>query len=146
MRAAWIGVAILVAASGCGLGTQTPPRDQVRPYDLVPQSGYLAEGPTVRADYEAPSAADGDGVEYDEVVYDEVVYDETAYRAAIRKDLARIGALLAENEELRQELAVAKTALNEARDEIEVLRRDIARLERAEARAARGVPPAGDEK
>ncbi len=124
---------LLVVAVGCQLGSRRPPREQVRPYDLAPQSGYLTDGSTVAPDYAASGTPDeGDG---------EPRFDEVAYRAAIQKDLLRINALLTENERLRQELAVAQAALNEACDEIEQLRETVAGLEAklvvAEKRAAR---------
>jgi hypothetical protein len=131
MRIVWAVAAILVVACGCELGTRTPAREQVQPYDLAPQSGYLAEGPTVSPDYAVPAAAEGGEAEY----------DEAAYRAAIQKDLARINGLMTDNDQLRQELAAAKSALDGANGEIEQLRETVAalkaKLERAEARAAR---------
>jgi len=137
MRVAWGVVAILVVAVGCQWGRRTPPREQERPYDLVPQSGYLAEGTTVSPEY-APMPSEDDGVEY----------DEAAYREAIRKDLVRINALLTENDRLRQELVVATVSLNEARDEIERLRERVAaleaELEQALARAERRAPGADE--
>ena len=130
----------LVMAAGCQIGSRQPPREQVRPYDLVPQSGYLTDGSTVAPDYAAPLPPDaGD---------EEPRFDEAAYRAAIQKDLVRINVLLSENERLRQELAVAQAALNEARDEIEQLRETVAGLEAklvlAEERAARRAGRAKD--
>ncbi len=136
MRAAWIVVGMLIAAMlvammGCRFGTRTPTREQTRPYDLVPQSGYLADGPTVSPDYAAPPASEDD----------DSGTNEAAYRAAIQKDLVRINVLLTENERLRQELAATKLMLDEARDEIEKLRKAIttleAKLERVKARAKR---------
>jgi septal ring factor EnvC (AmiA/AmiB activator) len=122
---------LLVVAAGCELGTRRPMREQTRPYDLVPQSGYLADGPTVAPDYAVPAPSDDA----------EAAFDEAAYRAAIQKDLVRINALLTENDRLRQELATTTAALNEARDDIERLSTRIVelseQLERAEARAAR---------
>jgi chromosome segregation ATPase len=142
MRAGWLGAAIVLtvtacAMSGCELGSRRPSRDEVRPYDLVPQSGYLAEGPTDAADYAVPASAE---------TSDE--FDEAAYRAAIQKDLVRINALLTENERLRQELAATTIALTDARADIDTLGRRIAALEeklaqtqeklkQAEAKAAR---------
>jgi len=130
MRAAWVGIAVLVMATGCQWGTRTPPREQTQPYDLVPQSGYLADGPTVSPEYAPGPSAEG-----------EVEYDQAAYRETIRKDLVRINALLTENDRLRQELAVAQATLAHAHDEIENLLGKIAELEaaleRAEARTAR---------
>jgi len=138
MRATWLGVAVLMTTIGCQWGTRTPPRDQTRPYDLVPQSGYLAEGPTVSPEYAPAPPAEG-----------EVEYDEAAYREAIRKDLVRINALLSENDRLRQELAVAQASLAGARDQVENLLGKIAELEaaleRAEARAARRANPDRDD-
>ena len=112
-----IGV-LLVVAAGCQIGTRRPLRDQARPYDLVPQSGYLADGPTVAADYAVPAPMD-----------------------TSQKDLVRINALLTENNRLRQELAATTAALHEANDGIEQLTQRVVeldeKLERAEARAAR---------
>ena len=129
MRAAWVGIAVLVMATGCQWGTRTPPREQTQPYDLVPQSGYLADGPTVSPEYAPGPSAEG-----------EVEYDQAAYRETIRKDLVRINALLTENDRLRQELAITRTDLVGARDEIKNLLGKIseleAALERAEARDA----------
>ena len=123
----------LTLAIGCQLGSRQPPREQVRSYDLVPQSGYLADGSTVTPDYAAPPAVGEAG--------DEARFDEAAYRAAIQKDLVRINALLTENERLRQELASAQAALNDARDEIDLLCESVTALEAklalAEERAAR---------
>jgi hypothetical protein len=131
MRIVWAVAVILVVACGCELGTRTPAREQVRPYDLAPQSGYLAEGPTVSPDYAVPAATEGA----------EPTYDEAAYRAAIQKDLLRINELMTDNDRLRQELAAATSALDEANGQIERLRETVAaleeKLERAEARAAR---------
>jgi chromosome segregation ATPase len=125
-----VGV-LLVVAAGCQIGTRRPLREQTRPYDLVPQSGYLADGPTVAADYAVPAPTETS----------EAAFDEATYRAAIQKDLVRINALLTENERLRQELAATTAALEEATDNIEQLMRRIdergEKLERAEARAAR---------
>jgi hypothetical protein len=138
MRASTLVFGILVtgalaAATGCELGSRQPPREQVRPYDLAPQSGYLTDGSTVAADYAVPVPGDEAG--------SDAQFDEAAYRAAIQKDLLRINALLTENERLRQELAVAQAALEDARDEIEQLDEAVtaleAKLERAEERAAR---------
>jgi len=135
MRAARRVVALVITASacataGCQLGTRQPVREQTRPYDLVPQSGYLVNGPTVSPDYAAPAPSD-----------ENAEYDRATYRAAIQKDLLRINTLLTENDRLRQELAATIMALNEAHDEIERLGKTIsaldAKLERAEARAAR---------
>ena len=123
----------LVVAAGCHVGSRQPPREQVRPYDLVPQSGYLTDGSTVAPDYAAPQPSNEAG--------DELQFDEAAYRAAIQKDLVRINALLTENERLRQELAVSQATLDDARDEIEQLRETVSALEAklalAEERAAR---------
>ena len=138
MRAAtcvfgFLAAGALIAAAGCQLGSRQPPREQVRPYDLVPQSGYLTDGSTVSPDYAAPLPAGEAG--------EDARFDEAAYRAAIQKDLVRIDALLTDNERLRQELAVAQAALDDARDEIEQLRETMsgleAKLARAEERAAR---------
>lgn len=138
MRASTLVFGILVmgalaAALGCQVGSRQPPREQVRPYDLVPQSGYLTDGSTVAADYAVPAPGDEAG--------GDARFDEAAYRAAIQKDLVRINALLAENERLRQELAVAQGALDDARDEIEQLGETVTELEAklalAEERAAR---------
>jgi chromosome segregation ATPase len=135
MRGTSVVVLLLAGAMGCQLGTRTPPREQTRPYDLVPQSGYLAEGPTVSPDYAAPTGPNGD----------EAAFDEAAYRAAIQKDLVRINALLTENDRLRQELAATTLALEAARDEVSALRETITKLEaklaRAEARASRRSTP-----
>jgi len=131
MRASWLAAAVVLAAvtvatAGCELTSRRPSRDEVRPYDLVPQSGYLAEGPTDAADYAVPASPE---------TTDE--FDEAAYRAAIQKDLARINALLTENERLRQELAATQSALAAAHDDIDTLRGQIAALEKklAEAKA-----------
>jgi septal ring factor EnvC (AmiA/AmiB activator) len=137
MRTAWV-VVLLAAAMGCQLGTRKPVREQTRPYDLAPQSGYLAEGSTVNADYAAPAESKDK----------EARFDEASYRAAIQKDLVRINALMAENDRLRQELAATTLTLEAARDEVNALRETIARLEaklaRAEERAARRAKSAQD--
>jgi BMFP domain-containing protein YqiC len=135
MRASWVAVlTVLVGVgaigAGCELASRRPSRDEVRSYDLAPQSGYLADGPTDAADYAVPTSPEAGEA-----------FDEATYRAAIQKDLARINALLTENERLRQELAAVQSALTEARGEMDTLRGRIAALEeklaRAEARAAR---------
>jgi hypothetical protein len=130
MRTAWI-VVLLVVAMGCQFGTRRPTREQTRPYDLAPQSGYLADGPTVHPDYAAPT----------ELEDEDARFNEASYRAAIQKDLVRIDALMTENDRLRQELAATTLDLEATRDEVCALRETIARLEakltRAEERAAR---------
>jgi len=132
MRVVCLVAVILVAVSGCRLGSRTPAREKVRSYDLAPQSGYLAEGPTVSPDYAAPASDQ-----------DYAGYDEAAYRAAIQRDLVRINGLMADNDQLRQDLAASQATLNEARDAIQELQKKIttleARVERAESRAERRV-------
>ncbi|MBN1917967.1 MAG: hypothetical protein JW889_08675 [Verrucomicrobia bacterium] len=129
MRTSWLVVVVVLTAltvvtAGCELGSRRPSRDEVRPYDLVPQSGYLAEGPTDGADYAVPASTE---------TSDE--FDEAAYRAAIQKDLVRINMLLTENERLRRELAATQSALTQEHDDNDALRERIAALEKQLAKA-----------
>jgi len=130
MRAVWLAILMMIVASGCRLGSKTPARDRVRRYDMVPQSGYLAEGPTVTPDYAAPPPS-GEA---------EARFDEATYRATIQRDLMRINGLLDDNDRMRQELAAAQAALVTALGEIEKLGEKITALEAArELARARAV-------
>ena len=121
MRALWLATLMMIVAAGCRLGSRTPARERVRRYDLAPQSGYLAEGPTVTPDYAVPPPS-GEA---------EARFDEATYRATIQRDLVRINGLLDQNDRLREELAAAQAAFEAARGEIEKLGEKIAALEAA---------------